>query len=248
MYLESLKTYFSQFGEVEEALVMMDNRTNRSRGFGYVKFHDPGAVNSVLEVKSHVLDNKTVDPKPCNINMKGKNRRKLKIFVGGIAIDHNEEILKQFFSQYGKVTDVNLLSYPNRPRHRGFAFVGFESQNRKRSQSPLPWSLGSGPDRNRIPPHDGQADTLHEEFGFSRIPENRKEALAAGPESSGGLEREWDHRKMRVLGRLSGDHQFNQLYRSQIHRILVLTLHCRLGEFNGQRSWVRRQLPIKQQI
>lgn len=51
---------------------MMDNRTGRSRGFGYVKFREPSAVDEVLSKKIHVIDNKEVDPKRCNINMRGK--------------------------------------------------------------------------------------------------------------------------------------------------------------------------------
>nr|CDS30348.1 rna binding protein musashi [Hymenolepis microstoma] len=123
-----LHNYFSKFGDIEESIVMMDNKTGRSRGFGYVKFKEPSAVDQVLSKKVHVIDNKEVDPKRCNINMRGKNKRSLKIFVGGIAFEHDEEIIRSFFQCYGNVTDVNLLSNPGRPRHRGFAFVGFDDE------------------------------------------------------------------------------------------------------------------------
>uniref|UniRef100_A0A5K3F725 RRM domain-containing protein n=2 Tax=Mesocestoides corti TaxID=53468 RepID=A0A5K3F725_MESCO len=123
-----LHNYFSKFGDIEESIVMMDNRTGRSRGFGYVKFKEPSAVDQVLSEKVHVIDNKEVDPKRCNINMRGKNRRSLKIFVGGIAFEHDEETIRTFFQSFGNVTDVNLLSNPGRPRHRGFAFVGFDDE------------------------------------------------------------------------------------------------------------------------
>ncbi|VDD82203.1 unnamed protein product [Mesocestoides corti] len=58
-----LHNYFSKFGDIEESIVMMDNRTGRSRGFGYVKFKEPSAVDQVLSEKVHVIDNKEVDPK-----------------------------------------------------------------------------------------------------------------------------------------------------------------------------------------
>ncbi|VDK41501.1 unnamed protein product [Taenia asiatica] len=125
---DGLHNYFSKFGDIEESIVMMDNRTGRSRGFGYVKFREPSAVDEVLSKKIHVIDNKEVDPKRCNINMRGKNKRSLKIFVGGIAFEHNEETIRNFFQCFGNVTDVNLLSNPGRPRHRGFAFVGFDDE------------------------------------------------------------------------------------------------------------------------
>jgi len=56
---ESLKDYFSQFGEVLECTVMRDGATGRSRGFGFLTFKDPKVVNTVM-VKEHSLDGKLV--------------------------------------------------------------------------------------------------------------------------------------------------------------------------------------------
>ncbi|KAF8571886.1 hypothetical protein P879_02109 [Paragonimus westermani] len=125
----SLRLYFSRFGEVDDAVVMMDNKTGRSRGFGYVKYRGPGSVNLALEAKPHILDGKEVDAKQCNVNMKGRNRRSLKIFVGGIGLEQDVESIKNYFRQFGRVTDVNLMMDSNKQRHRGFAFVGFEDES-----------------------------------------------------------------------------------------------------------------------
>ena len=56
---ESLKDYFSQFGEVQECTVMRDGASGRSRGFGFLTFKDPKTVNIVM-VKEHFLDGKIV--------------------------------------------------------------------------------------------------------------------------------------------------------------------------------------------
>ncbi|KAG5447912.1 hypothetical protein CSKR_112312 [Clonorchis sinensis] len=124
----SLRLYFSRFGEVDDAVVMMDNKTGRSRGFGYVKYREPESVTLALEAKPHILDGKEVDAKQCNVNMKGRNRRSLKVFVGGIGLDQDAESIKNYFRQFGRVTDVNLMMDSNKQRHRGFAFVGFEDE------------------------------------------------------------------------------------------------------------------------
>lgn len=58
---ESLREYFSQFGEVTECTVMRDGATGRSRGFGFLTFRDPKTVNIVM-VKEHQLDGKIVSP------------------------------------------------------------------------------------------------------------------------------------------------------------------------------------------
>lgn len=58
---ESLKRYFTQFGNVTHCLVMRDSQTGRSRGFAFLTFEDPKAVNSVM-VREHFLDGKIVRP------------------------------------------------------------------------------------------------------------------------------------------------------------------------------------------
>lgn len=57
--VESLKDYFSKFGEVQDVTVMRDGATGRSRGFGFLTFKDPKTVNIVM-VKEHHLDGKIV--------------------------------------------------------------------------------------------------------------------------------------------------------------------------------------------
>jgi len=59
LFADSLKDYFSQFGEVSECTVMRDAATGRSRGFGFLTFRDPKCVNTVM-VKEHYLDGKIV--------------------------------------------------------------------------------------------------------------------------------------------------------------------------------------------
>lgn len=63
LLLESLKDYFTQFGEVTECTVMRDGVTGRSRGFGFLTFKDPKVVNVVM-VKEHLLDGKLVSISP----------------------------------------------------------------------------------------------------------------------------------------------------------------------------------------
>lgn len=68
IHIESLRDYFSQFGEVTECTVMRDGATGRSRGFGFLTFKDPKTVNIVM-VKEHFLDGKLVchDARPSKL-------------------------------------------------------------------------------------------------------------------------------------------------------------------------------------
>ncbi|QQP48643.1 RNAbinding protein Musashi -like protein Rbp6like, partial [Caligus rogercresseyi] len=44
---ESIREYFSQFGDLAEVMVMKDPATRRSRGFGFITFCEPEAVDKV---------------------------------------------------------------------------------------------------------------------------------------------------------------------------------------------------------
>lgn len=60
---EFLKAYFSGFGPVQDAFVLMDEQSGRSRGFGFVTFENPQTLKLVLKQKPHILGNKQVDCK-----------------------------------------------------------------------------------------------------------------------------------------------------------------------------------------
>ncbi|KAL2841201.1 hypothetical protein BJX68DRAFT_245820 [Aspergillus pseudodeflectus] len=122
---QSLKEYFSQFGEVQECTVMRDSATGRSRGFGFLTFRDPKTVNTVM-VKEHYLDGKIIDPK--RAIPRDEQEKTSKIFVGGVSQEATEQDFKQFFMQFGRVIDATLMIDKDTGRPRGFGFVTFDSE------------------------------------------------------------------------------------------------------------------------
>ncbi|XP_056141385.1 RNA-binding protein Musashi homolog 2 isoform X3 [Lampris incognitus] len=128
---DSLRDYFSKFGEIRECMVMRDPTTKRSRGFGFVTFTDAASVDKVLAQPHHELDSKTIDPKvafPRRGQPKMVTRTK-KIFVGGLSANTVVEDVKQYFEQFGKVDDAMLMFDKTTNRHRGFGFITFESED-----------------------------------------------------------------------------------------------------------------------
>ncbi|OJJ43309.1 hypothetical protein ASPZODRAFT_74869 [Penicilliopsis zonata CBS 506.65] len=122
---QSLRDYFSQFGEVQECTVMRDSATGRSRGFGFLTFRDPKTVNTVM-VKEHYLDGKIIDPK--RAIPRDEQEKTSKIFVGGVSQEATEQDFKQFFMQFGRVIDATLMIDKDTGRPRGFGFVTFDSE------------------------------------------------------------------------------------------------------------------------
>jgi len=140
---ETLTEYFSQFGEVSDSIIMLDNVTGRSRGFGFVTFLDQMCVDDVLAHSSkHSINGKVVDakkavPKGPNqstilkamgvISNRADRNPDCKVFVGGVAQGTTETDLANYFKVFGKVLEVKLPKDQNTQRARGFSFVLFDN-------------------------------------------------------------------------------------------------------------------------
>ncbi|XP_057322174.1 RNA-binding protein Musashi homolog Rbp6 isoform X5 [Microplitis mediator] len=128
---ESLREYFTKYGDITEVMVMKDPTTRRSRGFGFITFADPSSVDKVLAQGNHELDGKKIDPKvafPRRTHPKMVTRTK-KIFVGGLSAPTTLEDVKNYFEQFGPIEDAMLMFDKQTSRHRGFGFVTFQSED-----------------------------------------------------------------------------------------------------------------------
>ena len=77
---EDLREFFTEYGEVTSAKVIMDKFTNRSRGFGFVEMSDEAAGQKAIQE----LDGATVDGRAIKVNVaKPKEERPSKSFSGG---------------------------------------------------------------------------------------------------------------------------------------------------------------------
>ncbi|XP_044125151.1 DAZ-associated protein 1 isoform X5 [Bufo gargarizans] len=142
---ETLRSYFSQYGEVVDCVIMKDKTTNQSRGFGFVKFKDPNCVGTVLASRPHTLDGRNIDPKPCTPrgmqpertrpregwqpkSPRTESNKSNKIFVGGIPHNCAEAELREYFKRFGVVTEVVMIYDAEKQRPRGFGFITFEDE------------------------------------------------------------------------------------------------------------------------
>mmetsp|Transcript_45101 Transcript_45101/g.101354 ORF Transcript_45101/g.101354 Transcript_45101/m.101354 type:complete len:130 (+) Transcript_45101:40-429(+) len=65
--LDMILAYFKKYGNITDAVVMMDKATGKPRGFGFVVFDSAAAVDAVIrEYSAHMLDGKWVEVKKAN--------------------------------------------------------------------------------------------------------------------------------------------------------------------------------------
>ncbi|CAN1175065.1 Heterogeneous nuclear ribonucleoprotein 1 [Linum perenne] len=139
---DRLREYFQAFGDVVEAVIMKDRSTGRARGFGFVVFADPAVAERVV-MQKHLIDGRNVEAKKAvpredqstltrsnNSSIQGSPgpARTKKIFVGGLASTVTESDFKNYFDQFGTITDVVVMYDHNTQRPRGFGFITFDTE------------------------------------------------------------------------------------------------------------------------
>lgn len=134
---DAFKAFFASYGAIEDATIMRDREAGTSRGFGFVTFKDPSAVDAVLSAGDLELDGRKVDCKAAVPRDQigkpaistGLQTRTKKIFVGGLLPETTEQEFKEYFSQYGEVTEATIMMDRATSRSRGFGFITFDSEN-----------------------------------------------------------------------------------------------------------------------
>lgn len=82
-------------------------------------------TNSIQCFTIRTIDSKRALPRTDSVRNDDNNSVR-KVFVGGLKDYHDEECLREYFQQFGKVVSVNILVDKITGRKRGFAFVEFD--------------------------------------------------------------------------------------------------------------------------
>ncbi|XP_072929273.1 heterogeneous nuclear ribonucleoprotein A1-like [Epargyreus clarus] len=127
---ESLKSHFEKWGEIVDVVVMKDPKTKRSRGFGFITYSKAHMVDDAQNNRPHKIDGRVVETKRAVARQDIKNPEAgatvRKLFIGGIKDDHDEEQLREYFSNYGNVQNVSIVTDKSTGKKRGFGFVEFD--------------------------------------------------------------------------------------------------------------------------
>uniref|UniRef100_UPI003D814ABD heterogeneous nuclear ribonucleoprotein A1b n=1 Tax=Danio rerio TaxID=7955 RepID=UPI003D814ABD len=130
---DSLRAHFEQWGTLTDCVVMKDPNTKRSRGFGFVTYSSVDEVNASMDARPHKVDGRLVEPKRAvsreDSSKPFAHTTVKKIFVGGIKDDTEENHLRDYFDQFGKIEVVEIMVDHKTGNKRGFAFVTFDDHD-----------------------------------------------------------------------------------------------------------------------
>ena len=141
---EGLSNYFGKYGELVDVVLMRDKNTGGPRGFGFVSFATPAALEAAV-AEAHILDGRNLDVKkavpreqaPAPVRAiwggTGAGPQKQfqdikKVFVGGLSPEVTEEAFRAYFDTFGEITDAVVMMDRTTGRSRGFGFVTYAEE------------------------------------------------------------------------------------------------------------------------
>ena len=138
---ESLKKYFSKYGEVESTKIVYDKETGRPKGVGFCKFCDSSSAAKALADNDKLfLDGRPIAVSYSN-DKKGSAKvkkskfqgnknyegEKFSVFIGNLSFKTNEDGIKNLFEDCGNIIDIRIAKRQD-GSPRGFAHVDFDTK------------------------------------------------------------------------------------------------------------------------
>lgn len=129
---EKLDNLFSKFGPISSSIVMQDS-DGKSKGFGFVSFEYPeNAERAVMEMNDYELPNTDCKLIVCRAQKKSERQAELKrkyeqqkvermqryqgvnLYVKNLDDNVTDEMLRQNFECYGKITSAKVTNFFNK--------------------------------------------------------------------------------------------------------------------------------------
>lgn len=130
-YAAYLQNSFEKFGEIKNVKIINSVKTKKPKRFAIVTFTKQ--IPSAILMQDHWIMGRKVDVKEYlsgeEANNKLSREKQRKVFVGGLPLTVNNEILKGYFQQFGKVIEANIVYNHETMRSRGFGFVIFQDEH-----------------------------------------------------------------------------------------------------------------------
>ncbi|CAM8978997.1 unnamed protein product [Rhodiola kirilowii] len=132
---EGLKSLFSSYGELEEAIVIVDKTTGKSKGYGFVTFKHVDCALLALKEPSKKIDGRVTVTQLAAAGAAGNSGvtgpvvdvSMRKIFVGNVPFDMPADRLLNHFAMYGDVEEGPLGFDKQTGKSKGFALFVYKT-------------------------------------------------------------------------------------------------------------------------
>ncbi|KAL6539857.1 hypothetical protein OROHE_011628 [Orobanche hederae] len=128
---ETLYAAFQEHGEIEEGAVIYDKVTGKSRGYGFITYHDMESAQRALKAPSKMIDGRLA---VCNLASEGlsnlsitQDQAQRKLYVGGLSPETTSEMLLSFFGRHGEIEEGSVAYDKDTNNSRGFGFVTYKT-------------------------------------------------------------------------------------------------------------------------
>jgi heterogeneous nuclear ribonucleoprotein A1/A3 len=141
----SFREFFSQYGTVTEAVIIMDKTTAASKGFGFVTYDTVEAANACLLEPTKDIDGRQIfvnlaakkdgqalggvaTGTPGAVGRRDEDNTLRKLFVWSLSYETTSQQLLDFFKTWGEVTEAVVLTNRDTGTSKGYGFVTMGTQ------------------------------------------------------------------------------------------------------------------------
>uniref|UniRef100_A0A914ZSU9 RRM domain-containing protein n=1 Tax=Parascaris univalens TaxID=6257 RepID=A0A914ZSU9_PARUN len=107
---KTLHEYFEQFGEIEEAVVITDRQTQKSRGYGFVTMKDRAAAERACKDPNPIIDGRKANVNLAYLGAKPRGNIQLAALSSGLQQLPLQTQLQALFP--GRIAGLPQLYYP----------------------------------------------------------------------------------------------------------------------------------------
>ena len=123
---ETVHEYFSKFGEIEK-LDLKRYPDGTSRGFAFIIFKTEDALTKVLGEQDHAIDNRRVTVEKART--RSEKMQTNKIFIGKLPAELTEEHLRNYFTTFGEIEEIQFVFNKQTRERKSFCFIQFKSSD-----------------------------------------------------------------------------------------------------------------------
>jgi len=120
---DGLRAFFKDCGEIEDLHMPVHADTGYKRGFAFVTFADAAGATAGAALNDGELDGRWLNIRVAEDKVAredaGAGEPQLKVFVGGLNYETDEEGVKKFFADCGETTDVYFPTDRETGNYRG---------------------------------------------------------------------------------------------------------------------------------